>query len=139
LAACARLTVAAGEEILDLADTLRQPRLRQGRGAEDLLAELGDTCHPHRAWQRFLRLRLPDPPLAGEDRALAREQLALLKDLTEDQRLGAVQVAWELQTRALAEEAAQAADEATQAGDLREARAWAALADEIARRVASPT
>jgi transcriptional regulator with XRE-family HTH domain len=132
LAASARLTVAAGEEILELSDTLRQPRLRQGRGAEDLLAELGDTSHAQRAWQRFLRLRLPDPPPMAEDRMRAREQLAQLKGLTESQRLGVVRVALEFQTWALAEQAVKASAEAA---DLREARAWARLAVEIARSV----
>ncbi|HEX3126138.1 MAG TPA: helix-turn-helix transcriptional regulator [Thermoanaerobaculia bacterium] len=56
LAAAAGMTVADGEEILKLSDARRGPRLRQGRGAADLIAELGDTHHAHRAWQRFLRL-----------------------------------------------------------------------------------
>jgi len=132
LASTARMTVAAGEEVLELAEALRRPRLRQGRGAEDLLAEMGDTCHAHRAWQRFLRLRLPDPPPVAEDREQAREQLALLKDLTENQRMAVVRVAWDFQTWALAEQAAQASAEAD---DLREARAWARLAVEIAKTI----
>jgi transcriptional regulator with XRE-family HTH domain len=72
LAASARLTVAAGDEILDLADTLRQPRVRAGRGAEDLFAELGDEPRARRIWQRLLRLRLPDRPPAAAERGPAK-------------------------------------------------------------------
>lgn len=36
MAACARLTIAAGEEVLELVDTLRRPRVRQGLGIDDL-------------------------------------------------------------------------------------------------------
>lgn len=59
LAEAAGMSVADGEEILKLSDALRGPRLRQGRGAADLIAELGDTRQAHRAWRRFLRLSLP--------------------------------------------------------------------------------
>lgn len=132
LATSARLTVPSGEKLLKLADALREPRLRSGRGADDLIADLGDTCHAHRAWQRFLRLRLPDPPPAAEDRERAREQLALLRDLPESQRLGVVRVAWEFQTWALVEQAVQVSRNAE---DPNEARAWATLAVEVARQV----
>lgn len=132
MAASARLTVASGEELLKLADALREPRLRSGRGADDLIADLGDTCHAHRAWQRFLRLRLPDPPPTAGDRERAREQLALLKDLPERHRLGVVRVAWEFQTWALVEQAVQVSRDAENPD---EARAWATLAVEVARWV----
>lgn len=72
LAASARLTVAAGDEILELADTLRQPRVRPGRGVEDLIAELGDEPRARRIWQRLLRLRLPDRPPAAAERGPAK-------------------------------------------------------------------
>lgn len=132
LAAMARLTVEDGEEILKLSDALRGPRLRLGRGAEDLIADLGDTCHAHRAWQRFLRLRLPEPPPAARDRERACDQLAILQDLSESERLSVVRAAWDFQTWALAEMATLASREAA---DLREARAWANLAVEVARLV----
>lgn len=128
LAGVAGMTVEAGEEILKVSDALRGPRLRQGRGAADLMTELGDTCHAHRAWQRFLRLRLPDPAPAAEDRERVRGQLAILKDLSESERLAVVRAALEFQTRALAEEAALAS---RNAADPREARSWANLAAAI--------
>jgi transcriptional regulator with XRE-family HTH domain len=135
LATAARLTVDAGEELLDLSDTLRRPRRRAGREAGDLLAELGDTRHAHQAWRRFLSLRLPDPVPAPEDRNQAREQLDRLRDLPESQRLSVVRVALDFQTWALAEQAVEAS---AQAADPGEARAWAKLAAEVARRVRGP-
>lgn len=135
LAAVARMTVAGGEELLELSDRLRRPRRRAGREAEALLEELGDTCHAHRAWRRFLSLELPVPVPAPEDRVRAREQLDVLRALPESQRLSVARVALEFQTWALAEQAVEAS--ATAAGP-QEARFWAALAVEIARRIRGP-
>lgn len=137
MAASARLTIAAGEEILELVDTLREPRVRQGRGAEDLFAELGEAHHARHAWQRLLRLRLPDRPPAAEDRLQAREQLAILKDMTEEERLGAVRAAWQLQTWALCVEVVEES-RTTALQDLPAAAAWGRLAAEIAERVQGP-
>lgn len=132
LAAIAGLTVAAGEELLALSATLRRPRRRAGREAGDLFEELGDTRHAERAWQRFLRLDLPDPEPAAEDRVRALEQLDRLRALPERQRLSVVRVALDFQTLALAEQAAEAS---AAAGNPEEARAWAELAAEVRRRV----
>src|ERR1700681_3499507 len=59
------LTVAAGEQILNLADTLRQPRKRGGRGAEGFAAEL--SCLLSGFYQRLLRLPLAAIPRRAED------------------------------------------------------------------------
>ena len=128
LAKVAGMMVADGEEILKTSDALRAPRRRQGRAAVDLIADLGDTCHAHRAWQRFLRLRLPDPEPAPEDRQRVEGQLAILKDLSESERLALVRVALDFQTHALAEEAERASRDAA---NPKEARAWARLAAAI--------
>ena len=54
----AGLTVAGGEEVLRLADTLRQPRKRAGQGVADLLPELLAALVSS-VYQRLLRLPLP--------------------------------------------------------------------------------
>jgi tetratricopeptide (TPR) repeat protein len=133
LAVPSGLTVAAGEEVLELADTLRQPRVRQGRGAEDLIAELGETRRVRRAWQQLLRMRLPARPPCPADRVQARELLSLLKELDEDQRLGAVQAAEQLHTWAFCIEAAEESRRAA-SRDVQEAAAWARLASEAVKR-----
>jgi transcriptional regulator with XRE-family HTH domain len=135
LAASAQLTVAAGEQILELSDTLRQARQRPGRGAGELFAELEETGYGQRAWERFLRLRLPDPPPSAEDRTGAREQVELLKELSGEQRQAVVRVVRELRTWALAEQAVEISAAAAEAGDLSQARVWAGLAVDLARTV----
>lgn len=134
LAAPCGLTVAAGEEILELADTLRQPRVRQGRGAEDLTAALGETRQARHTWQRLLRLRLPARPPRPEDREQARKLLGLLRELDEDQRLGAVQAVEQLHTWAFCIEAAEESRRAA-SRDVGEAAGWARLASEAAERL----
>lgn len=134
LAVPSGLTLAAGEEMLELADTLRRPRVRQGRGAEDLIAELGETRQARRAWQQLLRLRLPARPPSPEDRVQARELLGLLKELDEDQRLGAVEAVEQLHTWAFCIEAAEESRRAA-SRDVQEASGWARLASEAVKRV----
>ncbi|HEX5719411.1 MAG TPA: helix-turn-helix transcriptional regulator [Thermoanaerobaculia bacterium] len=134
LAVPSGLTLAAGEEMLELADTLRQPRVRQGRGAEDLIAELGETRQARRAWQQLLRLRLPARPPSPEDRVQARELLRLLKELDENQRLGAVQAVEQLHTWAFCMEAAEESERAASRG-VDEAAEWVGLASESVTRV----
>jgi transcriptional regulator with XRE-family HTH domain len=139
MAARAGLTVAQGEELLQLHDTLSRPRLRQGRGPDDLLADLGEPLRSqvHRAFQRLLRLHLPDSPPRAEDRAPAKELFATLRKLTPDQRTAAVRIAGEYQSWALCElaveESVQAAETAPR--DVDEAEGWARLAVEIAERI----
>jgi len=58
LAQGAGLTVEDGEQILQLADILRQPRRRAGQGIEDLHEELSQRVS--RVYWRLLRLPLPD-------------------------------------------------------------------------------
>src|SRR5262249_28334732 len=68
----AGLTVAEGEEVLKLADTLRKPRLRAGRGAAELLPELLAALVSG-VYRRLLRLPLPDRRPAAGDRLEARD------------------------------------------------------------------
>ena len=63
LAHCAGLTVQAGEQILDLIDTLREPRQRPGPAICAIEFFTGPNGeHTRRVWHRFLRLRPIDPP-----------------------------------------------------------------------------
>lgn len=60
----ASLTIAAGERILDYADALRQPRLREGAGTDGLAEQLSTVVDS--VYQRLLRLPmggLPQQPL----------------------------------------------------------------------------
>ena len=58
LAQGAGLTVEDGEKVLQLADTLRQPRRRAGQGIEDLRGELSQRISS--IYWRLLRLPPPD-------------------------------------------------------------------------------
>ena len=129
----AGITIAEGEELLLLYDTLSRSRQRAGRDPEDLFAQLGDPLRTraHRAFQRLLRLRLPETPPRPEDRIPARELFANLKKLTPDQRIAVVRIAGEYQTWAVCELAVEEAGR----GD---AEAWAELAVEISEYVAGP-
>lgn len=130
------LSVADGEEILQFSDTLRKKRVRLGSNPEDLFAGLDETLRARgqRLFQRLVSLPLPGKDPKPEDRPQAAEQMAILQALDEPTRLLLVRVNESYQTWALAERVAEAAAEAI-ARDLREARAWAGLAVEIAKRV----
>ncbi|HWM89824.1 MAG TPA: helix-turn-helix transcriptional regulator [Thermoanaerobaculia bacterium] len=142
IAARAGLTVAQGEELLQLYDTLSRPRLRQGQGPDDLLADVGEPLRSrfHRAFQRLLRLHLPGSPPRAEDRDRAKELFETLKGLTRDQRTAVVRIAGEYQSWALCELVVEASMQAADAlpRDLAEAEGWARLASEIAERVPGP-
>lgn len=130
LASYAGLTIAEGDEILQHYETLRQTRLRSGRAPEDLFATLGEPLRSraHRAFQRLLRLPLPDAPPRAEDRVHARDLFANLEKLTPEQRLAVVRIATEYQTWAVCELAV----ERSLVG---EGEAWAELAVEISEYV----
>ena len=71
LAEGAGLTLAAGEQVLRLADTLSNPRRRAGAGIEDLGPELSALLAG--TYQRFLRLAPPADPPRAEDREHAND------------------------------------------------------------------
>jgi transcriptional regulator with XRE-family HTH domain len=98
LAHGAGFTVADGEEILRLADTLRRSRERAGQGDAELLQQLLAAQASH-AYQRLLRL----PPPETEDRPADDELWSRLRDLSEKQALTVVRLAREFQRPALAE------------------------------------
>lgn len=98
MACAAGLTVRDGERVLRFAETLRRERQRAAPGLDALLGELVSEIY-----ERILRLPLPPRALSPEDRLLAEEQWALLRDLSEGQQRAVVRVVAELQTRALAE------------------------------------
>jgi len=128
----AALTVAAGEQVLRFADTLRLPRQRAGQGAEGLkkqLAALLDTIYVS-----LLRFPLPIDSPRAEDRQQAAELWVVLKDLPEDQQLSVVRVAPEYQSWALAEVVCEESVEHA-SRDLERASSLARLAQEIADRV----
>lgn len=127
LAQGAGLTVDAGDQILDFADSLRQPRQRAGQGAEGLLAGLASLVT--RVYQRLLRL--PPPRSAAGDRQQAGDLWDRLKDLPPEHRLTVVQVARKFQTHALAERV-RAESEAEASRDPERAASLARLALEIA-------
>jgi transcriptional regulator with XRE-family HTH domain len=98
----AGLTVAAGEEILLFADTMRRPRERAGQEAADIVHELlaGLVSGVYR---RLLRLPLPAVQPTPEDRLEAGELWSRLKRLTESQMFAVLRIACEFQSWALVE------------------------------------
>jgi hypothetical protein len=87
-----------------------------------------------RLFERLQSLPLPVKAPSPEDRLQATEKMATLLELDVPTRRLLVKVNEDFQTWALAERAAQTSAEAA-SRDLREARAWAELAVEIAKRV----
>jgi transcriptional regulator with XRE-family HTH domain len=134
IAAKVGLSAGDGEEILRLYETLQGQRLRQGRDVDDLLAGLVENLRnrSQRLMERLRRLPHPGEAPSPDDRRTATERMAVLRTLDEPTRLLLVKVDEDFQTWALAEQAAQAS---AAADDLREARAWARLAVEIARTI----
>ena len=137
----AGLTVADGEEILRLADTLRQPRRRAGQGADDLVHELLAALISG-VYRRLLRLPLPDRLPQAEDRLHAGELWSRLAGLEEGQALAVVRVAREFQSWALVEwlyeeSAAETSRDAGRAAFL--ARLAREIAERLPGRVLSPT
>ncbi|MES1242813.1 MAG: helix-turn-helix transcriptional regulator [Acidobacteriota bacterium] len=134
IAAGVSLTTDDGEELLRLYESLQRRRLRPGRDVDDLLAGLVEDLRNRSRllMERLRRLPLPGEAPSPEDRSAAIERMAVLRTLDEPTRLLLVKVDEDFRTWALAEQAAQAS---AAADDLREARAWARLAVEIARTI----
>lgn len=134
MAAVVGLEVRDGAELLRLCETLQRQRLRQGPDVDGLFLDLGDTLRSRadRLLDRLLRLPLPGEAPSPADRLQARERMAVLRTLDEPTRLLLVQIDEDYQTWALC---AEAAETARRAPDRREARAWAGLGVEIAKRV----
>ena len=131
LAQGAGLTLAAGEELLALAETLRQPRQRLGHETEDLVGRL--TSLVAGVSRRLLTLPLPEDPPATDDRHRTGELWRLLADLSEEQQLALVKVAREFRTWPLAERVAEeSAVEASR--DLARGAGLVRVAKEIAQR-----
>ncbi|HEV7503488.1 MAG TPA: helix-turn-helix transcriptional regulator [Thermoanaerobaculia bacterium] len=128
----AGLTVAAGERLLDLAETLRQPRKRAGGRAEDFGAELSALVSGF--YHRLLNLPLPPPAPRAEDRHEAAQLWQRLAELPEDQQLAVVRVAQEFQTWALAELVCEESVIQT-SRDVERTASLARLAREIAEKV----
>jgi len=129
LAEGAGLTMAAGEQVLRLADTLSTPRRRTGAGAEDLSQELSAVLAG--TYQRLLRLAPPADSPKAEDREHASDLWARLEPLPEDEQLAVVRVArefqsWALLERVCEESVSEASREAGRAASLER------LAEEIA-------
>ncbi|MBW8877536.1 MAG: helix-turn-helix transcriptional regulator [Acidobacteria bacterium] len=132
----AGLTVAAGEEVLRLADTLRRPRERAGQGAADLSPELLAALVSG-VYRRLLRLPLPEGLPSSEDRLHAGDLWSRLQDLAENQALAVIRVAREFQSWALAERLCE--ESVVQASrDVERAASLARLAREIANRISGP-
>lgn len=123
-----------GAELLRLCQTLQRQRLRQGPDVDGLFVDLGETLRSRadRLLDRLLRLPLPGERPSPADRLQARERMAVLRTLDEPTRLLLVQIDEDYQTWALC---AEAAETARKSQDRREARAWAGLSVEVAKRV----
>jgi transcriptional regulator with XRE-family HTH domain len=128
LAAGAGLTVAAGEEILRVVDSLRRPRRRAGEGAEDLEAQVAAVVSS--VYQRLLRLPLPHS-------TSAEESWALLEPLSKSERSAVVRVSRQFQSWALLERV-RAESEAQAPRDSGYAASLDRLAQEITDRVREP-
>jgi tetratricopeptide (TPR) repeat protein len=139
LARGADLTVPDADEILRLADSLRQSSRWQGPGSEALLDELKERLGSHlsRSYRRLLTLRRNGPAPKPEDRWRTRELRERLKGLPEELRLAAVQVAEEFHNWTLCEAVCEeSVDEASR--EVESAASWARVAREIAERVRGP-
>jgi transcriptional regulator with XRE-family HTH domain len=134
IAAKVGLSVSDGEQMLELYKALQRQRLRQGRDVDELLTGLVEDLRnrSQRLMERLRRLPHPGEAPSPDDRRTATERMAVLRTLDEPTRLLLVKVDEDFQTWPLAEQAAQAS---AAADDLREARAWARVAVEIARVV----
>jgi transcriptional regulator with XRE-family HTH domain len=89
----AGLTVAAGEQVLDFAEALRQQRRRAGLGPDDLARDLAALSA--RVYQQLLRLPLPEREAAPGEQSL-EEQWALLRTFPEEQQMAVIRIAPEL-------------------------------------------
>lgn len=134
----AGLTIADGDKLLDLADTLREPRKRTGQGieglAENFAREIASLFTVF--YQDVLRLPLSDLPV--DDWQTADELWERLEDLPEDQQLAVVRVAREFQNQALAERIREESRAQDSRGPER-AASLARLAQEIEERVQGPS
>ncbi|HEX4495794.1 MAG TPA: hypothetical protein VIE43_09015, partial [Thermoanaerobaculia bacterium] len=132
----AGLTVAAGEEILQFADTMRRPRERAGQGVADLAHELLTGLVSGVYW-RLLRLPLPAVQPAPQDRLHAVELWSRLKDLSESQAFAVIRIAREFQSWALVERLCE--ESVVQASrDVERAASLARLARAIAKCAPGP-
>jgi transcriptional regulator with XRE-family HTH domain len=130
------LTVAAGEEILRFADTMRQPRERAGQGEANLVHELlaGLVSGVYRC---LLRLPPPAGQPVSEDRLQAAELWSRLKDLGEKQSLTVIRIAREFQSWALVERLCEeSVVQASRNVERADFLAW--LAREVAERISGP-
>jgi tetratricopeptide (TPR) repeat protein len=123
------------DEVLRLAETDRRKRERQGRGAEDLFACLGETLvdHVRHTFQRLLREPLPERPPREEDRLQAREIVNRFKGYSGKQRAAVLRVGREYCWAICIEAGEEAARSASR--DLEEAAALARFAREAADQV----
>jgi hypothetical protein len=126
-----------GEEILRFCEALQKQRLRQEPDVDGLFEDLEEAVRTRadRLADRLLRLPLPGQLPSPQDRKQARERMGACRQLEDPlSRLLLVKMDEDFQTWALAELVAQTAAEAM-TRDLREARDWAELAVEIARKI----
>jgi tetratricopeptide (TPR) repeat protein len=139
LARCSGFAGADAGELLRYHQIQRGTWLRRGEGTgailESLLTRLRRYCAG--AFERLLKLGLPDRPPAPEDRQEAQEHFAKLKRLSRRSRLAAVKLIEDFQTWALLERCCE--ESVQQASrNLKRAAAWAQVAQEIARLVRGP-
>lgn len=126
------LTVQDGERLLRMAEALRRGRQRAAPSPDPPLGDLVSQVY-----EQILSLPLPASAPKAEDRLLAEEQWALLRNLSESQQRAAVLVAAELQSWALMERVCQeAAAEASR--DPKRAAWLAEIGELIAERVRGP-
>ncbi|MGH7484672.1 MAG: hypothetical protein ACREMY_03580, partial [bacterium] len=129
------LTVAAGEEILQLADALREPRTREGPRVEDLSDELSSVVFA--IYRRLVRLPLPVTSPHAEDRQEVAALWSSLSGLLEEQQLAVVRLARQFQTWALVELVCE--ESVVKAScDVKRSASLARLASEIAIWVEGP-
>lgn len=134
MAAVVGLEPRDGVEVLRLCETLQRQRLRQGPDVDGLFLDLRETVlsRADRLLDRLLRLPLPGEHPSPADRLQAKERMAVLRTLDEPTRLLLVRIDEDYQTWVLC---AEAAETARRSPDRREARVWAGLSVEIAKRV----
>lgn len=129
------LTVAEGEQILDLADTLRKARQRAGSGEPRWVERLAALFS--QVYQRLLRLPQPSAAPKPEDRIRAGQLWDVLQNLAEEQQLNLVRRARSFQSWAVCEKLCADSEEAA-SKDIGRAARLASLAREIASHVRGP-
>lgn len=133
------ITLADADGWLCQLEALREYRIRQRQGRDEILPALREqlTSLLSELFCRLLSLPEPARVPGEEDRLGVEDQMNRLRDTTPEIRRALAQVAEEFQSWALCERVCEESIQEA-ARSVEEARAWVELAEEIAAQVAVP-